>query len=262
MSDSAKAPGLSGPGFFGKLPSHGDFINRRVSRGFLEHWDDWMQNAVASSKATLGDDWLDIYLTSPLWNFVLQPGICGKRGYAGVLMPSVDRVGRYFPLAIIVPVPGSLSSLQLASIGGEWFARAGDLAVSALQDEEFSLDDFDAAVEALGPVMNPDEDYTLKDISLQLPAEGGVCLPLNPQVGVAGSIGSMADGLVGAVWPSVSIWWSHGSEHVAPSMLACPGMPSIEAYTDFLDGQWRDEQWSFMDAVFAATEPAADSGAP
>ena len=30
----------------------------------------------------------------PIWRFVLLPGLIGSNGWAGVLMPSVDRVGR------------------------------------------------------------------------------------------------------------------------------------------------------------------------
>lgn len=40
------------------------------------------------------------YLTSPVWRFAIAPGVLGPEGLGGVMMPSVDRVGRYFPLII------------------------------------------------------------------------------------------------------------------------------------------------------------------
>ena len=43
-----------GPGYFGKFPSHGDFITRRLPRdGFLDIWDRWLQNALATSREQL-----------------------------------------------------------------------------------------------------------------------------------------------------------------------------------------------------------------
>jgi len=90
------------PGFYGKVPGLGDFVSRRLPQAFIDPWDVWLQAAIASSRQQLGEQWLDIYLTSPLWRYALSPGSCGARGWAGVLMPSVDRVGRYFPLTIAV----------------------------------------------------------------------------------------------------------------------------------------------------------------
>ncbi len=46
-------------GFFGKLPSHGDFVRRRVADDFVAGWDSWLQQCLAQSRETLGDAWLD-----------------------------------------------------------------------------------------------------------------------------------------------------------------------------------------------------------
>ena len=34
-------------GFFGKLPSHGDFLRRRLSDDFVRTWDDWLEECLA-----------------------------------------------------------------------------------------------------------------------------------------------------------------------------------------------------------------------
>src|SRR5512139_3843786 len=93
------------PGWYGKIPNLGDFASRRLPSRFIVAWDDWLQRALASSRAQLGGQWLDLYLTSPVWRFLLMPGVCGSAAWAGVLMPSVDRVGRYFPLTIALELP-------------------------------------------------------------------------------------------------------------------------------------------------------------
>jgi type VI secretion system protein ImpM len=247
------------PGFFGKLPSHGDFINRRLSRGFLEKWDEWLQSAVATSKATLADGWLDAYLTSPIWNFVLQSGLCGAKAYAGILMPSVDRVGRYFPLTIAAEIPNGLSPLQVAAAGSDWFDRAGDLAVSSLEDEEFSLEDFDAAVEALGPAILTEAESEFSDVSADFSVDVGFCLPLDRVNGAAGSIAQLADGLIATQWQSYSVWWSDGSDRVAPSLLIYPGIPAAEAFADFLEGQWSAQHWS---VIGTAASPELEESVP
>ena len=95
-------------GFFGKIPGHGDFIDRGLSAGFKETWDNWLQHGLASSKAVIGENWLDTYLTSPVWRFVLCTGVCGSDPWAGIIIPSVDRVGRYFPLTIATSLPSDI----------------------------------------------------------------------------------------------------------------------------------------------------------
>ena len=91
-------------GWYGKLPCLGDFASRRLDAEFITPWDAWLQRCIATSRQQLGEQWLDIYLTSPMWRFILAPGICGERACAGVLLPSVDKVGRYFPLTFALPL--------------------------------------------------------------------------------------------------------------------------------------------------------------
>ena len=97
------------PGFgaFGKMPALGDFFRLNLPRDFVDAWDGWLQEELAGSRASLGEHWLDCYLVGPLWRFALGPGLCETRAYAGVMMPSVDRVGRYFPLTVATPLPPS-----------------------------------------------------------------------------------------------------------------------------------------------------------
>src|SRR5205823_12936606 len=82
-------------GWFGKIPFLGDFASRRLSEDFISEWDSWLQHSIAASRASLGEHWLEIYLTSPLWRFVVMPDVVGHHAWAGVLMPSVDSVGRH-----------------------------------------------------------------------------------------------------------------------------------------------------------------------
>ena len=135
-------------GFFGKLPSHGDFIERRVGSAFRDLWDEWMQRCIVESQQALAGRWLDCYLTSPMWRFYLCDGVAGVGSYAGLLLPSVDRVGRYFPLTVVVELPVGLPAAEFATAASEWFEEIEQLCADALQNPEFDLGVFDAALVA------------------------------------------------------------------------------------------------------------------
>jgi type VI secretion system protein ImpM len=142
------------PGWYGKLPTLGDFASRRLEGDFIEPWDLWLGEGLAAQREVLGEQWLDAYLGSPVWRFVLMPGaLPGLQppcALAGVLMPSVDKVGRYFPLTLVtrLPVlPRSASEVE-ALLG--WLHRLEDVAVDALHDD-WSIDDLEGVLEGLPP---------------------------------------------------------------------------------------------------------------
>jgi len=85
-------------GFYGKLPARGDFVRSGLPRDFTDPWDAWLAQAIAGSRTRMGDDWLPAFLEAPVWRFVLAPGLCGERAVLGLVLPSVDHAGRYFPL--------------------------------------------------------------------------------------------------------------------------------------------------------------------
>lgn len=92
-------------GFYGKLPARGDFVRFGLPRDFTDPWDAWLQSVVAGSRAQMGEDWLPAFLESPVWRFALPAGLCGASAALGLMLPSVDRAGRYFPLSFAALVP-------------------------------------------------------------------------------------------------------------------------------------------------------------
>jgi type VI secretion system protein ImpM len=103
-------------GFHGKIPSRGDFVRAGLPRGFTDAWDGWMQRMLAASRASFGDAWLPAWLEAPVWRFALSAGICGPDAVIGLWMPSVDRVGRYYPLTIAATVPGAERPAALEAV--------------------------------------------------------------------------------------------------------------------------------------------------
>lgn len=87
-------------GFFGKIPSRGDFLCVGLSLGFIQAWDGWLQGVLADVQRTLGEGWAEVWRVAPVWRFALPSGQCGHHPVLGLWMPSIDRVGRSFPLTI------------------------------------------------------------------------------------------------------------------------------------------------------------------
>ncbi|WP_435230892.1 type VI secretion system-associated protein TagF [Pseudopelagicola sp. nBUS_20] len=87
-------------GAFGKIPALGDFLRFNLPAEFIAIWDGWLQAGMLTAKEEMGVRWDECYLTAPIWRFSLPRGIAGKLAVSGILMPSVDRVGRRYPLTL------------------------------------------------------------------------------------------------------------------------------------------------------------------
>lgn len=128
---------LLGPiGAFGKMPSLGDFFRFDLPPGFASAWDGWLSETLSQVRRSLGGRWQESYNSAPIWRFTLEAGLAGPNAVLGVLMPSVDRVGRAFPLTLVAPVnAGSVGAAgHLAQSAG--FMALEDVALDAL---EFSM---------------------------------------------------------------------------------------------------------------------------
>ena len=111
----------------GKLPTLGDFVTRGLGGAALERWDGWLQQLVSVSRAGLGPDWQAAWLRMPAWHFALGRSVLAGRPWAGVLIPSVDKVGRSYPFSVLSPMrPGGV---PLAG----WQGQAEALALEALE---------------------------------------------------------------------------------------------------------------------------------
>lgn len=230
-------------GFFGKLPSHGDFVSRRLSPEFLNLWDEWLQHCIAESKAALGDAWLNIFLTSPIWRFAMTSGVCGGESYAGVLMPSVDRVGRYFPLSIVAAMPGSASPLSIANTAGEWFQQAEALLLSVLDENAPAFESFDRSVDlmTLDPLAVDSAIEAVVEQSDSPAHSWRLSIPDGSSFGTAGC--RLADRVIVDQVGPYSIWWTEGSESVAASLLVSQILPDPTQFVAMLTGARIPQEW-------------------
>jgi type VI secretion system protein ImpM len=213
---------MSALGFYGKLASRGDFVSRGLPQSFITPWDAWLAAGLQASQQQLREDWLNAYLVSPLWRFVLAPGMCGPQPMVGVLMPSIDKVGRYFPLTVAQALETDQSLAALVGGPQTWFEQAEGMMLATLEEgADFSA--FDDSVSALGFLpatpahtvsrfaglqrTGADDPHTRQQVLAELACEG------------------------------VSLWWGTGSERIAPGLMRCQGLPDAAEFGSYLLGQ-------------------------
>lgn len=120
-------------GAFGKIPSLGDFFRFDLPQRFTAPWDAWLQEVLGACMEQV-DDWDSLYLSAPIWRFSLSAGLAGEEQVAGIIMASVDRVGRRFPLTLAqVDLEGPLGAVHFANAAQ--FVELEEVALAALSEE-------------------------------------------------------------------------------------------------------------------------------
>ena len=234
MTSGQAQPGVASPGFFGKIPARGDFVARRLDHAFRTGFDTWLQRSIDVSRRQLGQAWLPAYLNAPLGRCIGGPGRCGPEAALGVMMPSVDRVGRYFPLVLAAQLPDCLSPVSMFRSARPWFEAAEQLILTSL-DDGFDFDVFDRETQAIGIPDYPHCGEGKRPVSMRL--------TLPDDADPADTYAQILDQVVVGTEARFSLWWTLGSEQVDASLLIGAGLPSPTSFTAFLDGQWSQWGW-------------------
>ncbi|MBE3639054.1 type VI secretion system-associated protein TagF [Mangrovicoccus algicola] len=125
-----------GWGACGKIPALGDFLRFGLPPGLVRAWDGWLAAAMEEAAAELGPGWDAAYMSAPIWRFTLPAGLVWDQAVTGVLMPSIDRVGRRFPLALMTVLQGPRALLPAVHLGdGTPFAALEAAALDMLGDD-------------------------------------------------------------------------------------------------------------------------------
>lgn len=175
------------PGWFGKLPGMGDFASRRVPGQFRDRWDQWLQSGLHGLRAR-HDNWIDQYLQGPVWYFALGTGVAGAMPMVGVMIPSVDSAGRYFPLTLVLEwdqAAEHVSGADARELGLTWY-RCAQVAMAGLEQDMDAtrFENYLAHVFAQAPT--DDEAHPAQMINL--PGPGRSCWMQNYLQGQAGDI--------------------------------------------------------------------------
>ncbi len=132
MSHSVESVVVQHPvyGFYGKLPAVGDFVQRNLATATIASVDAWLQKGMYLL-GQQGQTFEDRYMVSHVGFFVLPAQLWADQPVAGFIMPSVDRVGRLFPLVFLQSYAGG-QPIDLGALSSE-LERASSIAVNALQ---------------------------------------------------------------------------------------------------------------------------------
>jgi type VI secretion system protein ImpM len=238
-----------GPGFFGKLPSYGDYLARALPASFLTPWEEWLQDVWQSGWDRFGNVWPPLVAEGPVWRFALEADVCGPDPVAGLLMPSADRLGRVFPLCLVTALSVRTDPAILPVIAGPWYNRAEALLRQSLTSD-LELDAFARQVSELGVLERPTPTPTLA-----CPGPGWH-VTLDPNQPPALSYPALVHELAATLPQHYSLWWTRGAARVAPSLTVCDGLPDSQAVTAFFDGAWAYWGWSDADAVYPEDQEA------
>ena len=137
-------------GLYGKLPLKRDFIAIATPRDFLAVWEPWLQGGHDGEPVQARRGWQAAFLRAPIWRFWLGAELCGTT-VAGAFMPSVDEIGRYFPLTVFARADAGMA-IPPPELDPQdaWFRTAEELLLSAL-DHEAEFEAVKAAVDELAP---------------------------------------------------------------------------------------------------------------
>lgn len=208
-------------GWHGKLPTLGDFATRRLDAGFVDAWDRWLASGLATLRLQPG--WLDAYLACPGWRFLLMPGVLpgapGEGAWVGALMPSVDRVGRYYPLTIALRLPAMPAGGEAVEALWRWLVRLEEAAADAMQ-EDWTIDTLEAELHRL-----PLPELAAAEPAPPLP-EGFATTVAVPLAGLPHP-GAVLAAQAAAAWQSRArglAFWSAQPELGEPRLLASRGL--------------------------------------
>ena len=217
------------PGWYGKLSTLGDFAQRRLAPDLLQACDTWLSGALASCAGQLGVRWLDVYLRAPVLRFAWAPGVLDEQWWFGLLMPSCDNVGRYFPLLVAHPRPRApadriaLDHLEL------WYEHLARAALQTLH-EHASVDVFESQLREAPPWPTP--------AASGAPSVIGTAAALHYRLGHAAPLSQwlhlLAAQELQARLAGCTLWWRSGDEDDTASFSVLQGLPDGPALAELL----------------------------
>ena len=152
----------------------------------------------------------------------------GARSWSGILLPSVDRVGRYFPLTVCAPLPTFNWSAQEAAALDAWMNRLEDAARACLTHDA-TVAGFETALTAAGSFDLEPPSLPGATMLASLKARSRACtLPRSP--GQAPAFELLAGAALNELLGGYSLWWDSDGQQAR----AFAHLPPGPAFVDML----------------------------
>jgi type VI secretion system protein ImpM len=220
-------------GVFGKLPMKRDFVAINAPREFLEMWERWMQAALSASREALRQEWQKAFLSAPIWRFWLGCDISGATAL-GAFMPSLDGVGRYFPLTVFaIAEPGDVIAPPDRSSYDQWFEEAESLLLGALE-KGILYDTFLARVNSLAAPRDWKELASNVDLRRM---SDGTMLVSGSEATFEEQFSSFPSQEPAELSSAASFWWTLGGDGYPRVAMARRHMPDPFIFAPMLTGR-------------------------
>src|SRR5690606_15373074 len=211
--------GWGSVGWYGKMPANGDFMHRRLSRELVLWWDKWLQTGVAGLHQRDAARVEAAYLDAPLWNFAIPAGFGSGVVQLGCIGPSRDRVGRCYPLVVMLSVPEQDFRPGVLSGTTGFYRQLGVSLLAALR-HGCNADQFDQSLRMASAAI---KTMILSKPSLPVAEDPGADILSVLNVGHGAPLSVAADDALG--WPDLpsyfnpssltSYWWTNTVEGAA-----------------------------------------------
>lgn len=207
-------------GLFGKHPGYGDFLRAGLSEPVADAMSRWLDGTLAALRDEMGNDWAAFWDGAQELRFWVGRAVLG-RTLAGILRPSQDRVGRRYPLVLMVE---------------------GAAAAAPVVDPDQGLwDGLAAHMQRMQPGQGG--KALLDGLTLTPPAEdplsaatGPTLWAHHPEADLGALLRSAAAVDADRAMLTRSYWWATGGAGRAAVWLGCPGLPEAPALGWLLAG--------------------------
>lgn len=200
----------------GKLPCRGDFIHHNLSASDFDSWHQWCQAGMAVSREQLKENWLDAWLTAPIWIFAITASDNFGKNKVGAWMPSIDAAGRHFPFIVVTEHTGDAwSSIRRST----WANPLKDHMLKVFDDNW----DETSWQSALEEIMPPSSEPDLLSIENSGDSKGWTFTPeISDSCLLANLLHSTGKHM---------FWQNSGSAFVKASTMITPGLLSASQFS-------------------------------
>lgn len=215
---------------YGKLLAKRDFIAENLSRGFLDVFEPWLHGALAASRLELGARWQETYFAAPIWRFWLGEGYCG-RAILGAFMPSVDGVGRSFPLVAFASAPaGHMFARPDVDPQDAWFDALEAFLLATLETRAYG-----DVTAALAGLPDPRHQPRAEPAAAVTVLPGGMAA-LRPEPG-APLLADLSAAEDAANRVHGTCWWTIGGADFPAAAVCGRQLPPAATFSSFLTGR-------------------------
>jgi len=216
-------------GYFGKLPTFGDFVHQLLPQDFANGWHEWLQHCMADARESFGDDFLTWYLNCPAWKFLMTENVCGEQAVVGLTIPSVDRVGRYFNFTLATVLPPGTNPCTYVMRNRQGLKALEILALDILE-QDYPKDEIVVSLRELSL------EFSMVSSSLnEFESQGShIRIKQNQPLPFSGQASVLLSHLVNQQLGPFSMWWSGEEGQTQSKLLSCSGMPTGGMYLELL----------------------------